>query len=116
MKLPLALLLGRTEHGAVSTSHGSTQLLDQVPLGEHNTGFIFSFTVKFRFGGGGEGGTVDTISHLMQPLLAMTSAWLSLRTSPNSITFINEMIMMLTWKLSSDSFIFLRGSLCSCLW
>lgn len=47
MKLPLALLLGRTEHGAVSTSHGSTQLLDQVPLGEDNTGFIFSFTVKF---------------------------------------------------------------------
>lgn len=42
LKLPLSLLLGRTEHGAVSTSHGLMQLLDQVPLSEHTTTNISS--------------------------------------------------------------------------
>lgn len=39
LKLPFALLLRWTEHGAVSTSHGLTQLVDQVPAREHATSY-----------------------------------------------------------------------------
>lgn len=84
LKLPFPLLLRGTEHCAVSTCHGLMQLLDQVPASEHTTAYILPLAVHFPVQMGGLGGTRDTITDLTQPLLAMTSAWLSLRTSPES--------------------------------
>lgn len=44
---------------------------------------LLAWTSRFKLVTWGK--TLDTVTDLTQPLLAMTSAWLSLRTSPKSI-------------------------------
>lgn len=75
LQLPFPLLICPTEHGAVSSAHGPVQLLDQVP-DVYNTST--SARRQQSCFGHGEAKCTD----LTQPRLAMTSAWLSLRTSP----------------------------------
>lgn len=75
LQLPFPSLICPAEHGAVSSAHGPVQLLDQVPT--VSTQVCQHGDDKSCFGHG-----ETEYTDLMHPRLAITSAWLSLRTSP----------------------------------